>query len=56
LGNSSSGNELEQRLHEGWVGRLRAALDPATLAKEWARGRATEPEEAVCEAFEESAG
>jgi non-specific serine/threonine protein kinase len=42
---------LDQRLHDGWVSKLRAALDPATLEKEWARGRAMGLEEAVREAL-----
>jgi non-specific serine/threonine protein kinase len=47
---------LEQQLHEGWVRRLREALDRATLDEEWARGRAMAPEEAVRVALEEGEG
>jgi non-specific serine/threonine protein kinase len=47
---------LEQRTHDGWVGRLREALDPATLDREWACGRAMDLAEAVREALEEAEG
>jgi hypothetical protein len=47
---------LDRRLHDAWVSKLRAALDPATLDEEWARGRAMSFEEAVAEALEEGDG
>jgi non-specific serine/threonine protein kinase len=47
---------LELRLHERWVRRLREALDPATLEREWGRGRAMGLEEAVREALEDGDG
>jgi predicted ATPase/serine/threonine protein kinase len=47
---------LEERLHEGWVARLRAALDTTTREAEWTRGRATTPEEAISEALADGEG
>jgi predicted ATPase len=47
---------LEQRLHDGWVRRLREALDPRALEQEWGSGRAMGLEQAVRLALEEGEG
>lgn len=44
---------LEQRQHDAWVGKLRSALDAATLEEEWVRGRTMGIEQAVREARQE---
>jgi non-specific serine/threonine protein kinase len=47
---------LEQRLHDGWLGRLREALSASELEREWGRGRAMGVEEPVREALEAGEG
>jgi tetratricopeptide (TPR) repeat protein len=44
-------DELEQSLRDRYVAKLRSTLDPATLEREWARGRAMTLQEAAAAAL-----
>jgi non-specific serine/threonine protein kinase len=46
----------EQHLHDSYVGKLREALEPANLEREWARGRAMTFDEAAQLALERTDG